>query len=281
MCDICDAFNNLALTMYRTRSSETYKVHYGRPGSKPRKKAKTQPPTENEPPSKKKTSLIPSEVLLALGGKYWSIKWVCTHGWDSKRRRGTGATVTQQWRATGCEAGFWVRAIPPNTESGGTWTLKTSKVCTSHNHNVNNTIWRAYVDNRRISDDSLVQEVTKLRSVGGQLRKIVQHLRTLTGTQITASYISNLLYRKRKDRERVEGNVHVRTHTVVNEFVEKPGNVVRVFVNERNVASVITFQSARQRRMYKTNPHMIMADGTHGTWSIRDALIQLTIISLC
>lgn len=148
----------------RRRSSESIQTHYTRTAAKSG--------------SRTRNASIPSSVKSL--GKWWAMKFVCTHGWDLDRKRGKGATVTQKWRSTGCKAGFWVRVVPVD-DPCRPFQLQSKLVVTEHNHNVNKTIWMAYVENRRIDDKALINEVGMMRSVGGKLRNIVQHLRGITG----------------------------------------------------------------------------------------------------
>ena len=81
---------------------------------------------------------------------------------------------------------------------------------------------------------------------------------------MTAKDVHNLIYRARQERHATEGSVHDRVRARLEEFVEEPGNLFKVFTGDDSVASCITMQTAAMRKYYAVFPEILIVDSTHG-----------------
>ena len=109
-------------------------------------------------------------------GEHYSKMYICTHGWDAKRKRGKGIVKKQTSRSQGCKAGFNARVI---VQDGEYRVVITDQELT-HNHKLSQTIYTHYAENRRV-DANLIQEADGFARIGGSVQKIVCYLRQKSG----------------------------------------------------------------------------------------------------
>ncbi|KAG6954223.1 hypothetical protein JG687_00011911, partial [Phytophthora cactorum] len=70
-----------------------------------------------------------------------------------------------------------------------------------------------------------------------------------------------------------------RARTVLEEFCDQNGgnSAELVICGERNVASVVTFQTAKMKRLFEAFPEVIMVDSTYNTNTNRYKLLSFVV----
>ncbi|KUF91507.1 Pectinesterase [Phytophthora nicotianae] len=124
----------------------------------------------------------------------------------------------------------------------------------------------SYAENRRIEDPQLREDVAVLSKAGAKPRGILSYLRAKTGKLMLLKDVHNLIHGVKKTFRGGRTDAE-RAIAVLDEFIESAtGNTAECIVDsETNVIRVVTFQSARQKRLFAAFPEVVLVDSTHGT----------------
>lgn len=105
-----------------------------------------------------------------------------------------------------------------------------------------------------------------MHKAGAHAKEILQHLRDRTGKHTTLRDVHNMIQRS---KQKLRGNLSdaEQALAVLDEFCgETRGNTAKIMVDcESKVARVVTFQSARMKRLFRAFPEVVMVDSTHDT----------------
>ncbi|KAE9272173.1 hypothetical protein PR003_g30287, partial [Phytophthora rubi] len=190
--------------------------------------------------------------------------------------KGTGKRSHTKIRATGCCAR--VNARVKLRRGGGAGFHLVVKAKGTHNHALSPHTWYNYASNRRIQDEELREEVAVMSRAGAKPKGILAYLRAKTGKRTVLRDVHNMIQdaKKRFDSGLTDGD---RALKVLDEFYEgAPGNTAEfVLASGNGVVRVITFQSARMRRLFAAFPEVVLVDSTHNTNSNRYKLFSFAI----
>ncbi|KAE9291619.1 hypothetical protein PR003_g24984, partial [Phytophthora rubi] len=214
-------------------------------------------------------------TLLPESWEVYSKTYLCTHGMPFEAK-GTGKISHTKIRATGCCARVNARA--KLRRGGGAGFHLVVKAKGTHNHALSPHTWYNCASNRRIQDENLREEVAVMSRAGAKPKGILAHLRAKTGKRTVLRDVHNMIQdaKKRFDPGSTDGD---RALKVLDEFCEgAPGNTAEFVLDSGSgVVRVITFQSARMRRLFAAFPEVVLVDSTHDTNSNRYKLFSFAI----
>ncbi|OWY95731.1 LOW QUALITY PROTEIN: hypothetical protein PHMEG_00034189 [Phytophthora megakarya] len=205
---------------------------------------------------------------------------VSLHGMPYEAK-GTGKRSHTKVRATGCSAR--VNARVKLRGGGGADFHLVVKATGTHNHRLSPHTWYNYASNRRIQDEGLRQEVAVMSRAGAKPKGILAYLRAKTGKVVVIcgcfdveAHETVSITQKRFDPGSTGGE---RALKVLDEFCEgSPGNTAQFLVDSGSgVVRVVTFQSARMRRLFAVFPEVVLVYSTHNTNSNRYKLFSFAI----
>ncbi|KAE9051288.1 hypothetical protein PR001_g1608 [Phytophthora rubi] len=198
--------------------------------------------------------------LLPSTFPYYSLTLLCTHGIDHPKK-GKGKRQRRIIRYLAC--GAKVNALSRRSHDGE-WKVHVSWE-NSHNHLRSEELFRYYAENRRITDPAVLDQAGKMKKAGASAKGILQHLREETGKSMDLRDVHNLLAagtRKNQGRKTDEE----RTVSLLREFCETDGNAATLSVDDSSgLVHAVCFQTARQKRLFKAFPEVILVDTTHDT----------------
>ncbi|ETK90888.1 hypothetical protein F441_05581 [Phytophthora nicotianae CJ01A1] len=173
--------------------------------------------------------------------------------------KGTGRRSHSKVWSTGCSARVCLRL------SGNGFHLVVS-ASGAHDHALTEHQWYSYAENRRIEDPQLREDIAVLSKAGAKPRGILSYLRAKTGKLMLLKDVHNLIHGVKKTFRGGRTDAE-RAIAVLDEFIESAtGNTAECIVDsETNVIRVVTFQSARQKRLFAAFPEVVLVDSTHGT----------------
>ncbi|RLN80966.1 hypothetical protein BBJ28_00001272, partial [Nothophytophthora sp. Chile5] len=194
---------------------------------------------------------------------------LCTHA-QPYLSRSTGKRQHSKIRSTKCTAKVNARV---KTKAGGNGFYIALNASGAHNHPVTSHQWYDYAENRQVDDPELRRDVAAMRKAGARPRGILEYLRKKTGSVIVAACkrtnlrdVHNML-QVLKQQCKGDLNDAQRALAVLDEFCEQAGgNTAEFFVDyESQVVRVVTFQTAKQKRLFKAFPEIVLVDSTHAT----------------
>ncbi|KAE9080927.1 hypothetical protein PF010_g22202 [Phytophthora fragariae] len=205
--------------------------------------------------------LVPEEWV------FYGKTFVCTHA-GKYNARGQGKRKRQQSRALECEAQInaCVQVVDNDAEVPEfvvrftTWRLY-------HNHGLSEYTFRQYPRNRNALESEVLATVDTLRKAGASKKRIQQYIHENSVCTPTNQDVRNLV-RRLKKREHTASTSAKRLKQWVQEFSEESGNVAGIFVDSvqnKNIATCITLQTAHMRQLFDFFPEVLMIDATHGT----------------
>ncbi|KAE8966139.1 hypothetical protein PF011_g28046 [Phytophthora fragariae] len=132
--------------------------------------------------------------------------------------------------------------------------------------------------NRTVKDSQLAIDVAVLHKAGANAKGILQYLRERTGKKTILRDVHNMLQRM-KTKENAGLTDAQRAISVQDEFCGQDGcNSAEVLVDsDTNVARVLTFQTAKMKRLFKAFPEVVMVDSTHNTNENRYKLFSFVV----
>ncbi|KUF94313.1 Hydroxymethylglutaryl-CoA lyase [Phytophthora nicotianae] len=165
---------------------------------------------------------------------------------------------------------------------------------TIHTHPVNEAIWRAYAENRRVNDPNVVGMVRILVKTKSPFKQIHQYVAESSGRlQLSLlHYFAQVYFYTGKDVlpqdvrnmiSKIKGEVkqepvEIRVDTLLNDFVgNNQGNVANLFKNEADIATCITFQTAGMRKFFHLFPEVLLVDTTHKTNDLKYKLFGFMV----
>ncbi|RLN55055.1 hypothetical protein BBJ28_00004331 [Nothophytophthora sp. Chile5] len=126
-------------------------------------------------------------------------------------------------------------------------------------------LYQYYAENRRITDPFVFQDVAQMWKAGSSAKGVLQHLRETTGKTMLLRDVHNMLAAIKRDQRGGESDEEL-TEDLLREFCQVEGNAAAVFVSDSSgIANAICFQTARQKRLFKAFPEVILVDTTHCT----------------
>ncbi|KAE9204959.1 hypothetical protein PF004_g17695 [Phytophthora fragariae] len=184
----------------------------------------------------------------------------CTHG-RCQSARGTGQRKHRVVRATMCTAKVNARVVPGR--SGWYVALKASG---HHNHPVTKHQWFNYAESRKITDEGLTRDAEEMHKAGAHTKGILAYMRERSGKIVSLRDVHNMIQSFKRE-QRAGLTDAERALAILDEFcAESTGNVAEIMVAaESKVARVITFQSARMKRLFRAFPEVVLVDATHNT----------------
>ncbi|KAE8958288.1 hypothetical protein PR001_g31105, partial [Phytophthora rubi] len=203
----------------------------------------------------------------------YSKTWKCTHG-QKYKSRGKGKRKHKLVRGIECSAKVNARVTP---NSAGVWVIKVS-ASGNHNHDLSEHLWESYAENRTVKDSQLANDVAVLHKAGANAKGILQYLRERKGKKTILRDVHNMLQRM-KTKENASLTDAQRAFAVMGEFCGQDGcNSAEVLVDsDTNVARVLTFQTAKMKRLFKAFPEVVMVDSTHNTNENRYKLFSFVV----
>ncbi|KAL4114232.1 hypothetical protein PRIC2_014912 [Phytophthora ramorum] len=212
------------------------------------------------------------QLLPEAWGQY-SKTLVCTHG-QPYQSRGKGNRKHDKVRDTECSARVNARVTATLNDS---WVLRVT-ASGYHNHELNEHVWGEYSGNRTVTDECLQRDVDVLRKAGASAKGILQYLRERTGKKTKLKDVHNMIQRQRiKDQAGL--NDAQRALAVLDEFCrQNGGNSAEIMVDsETEVARVVTFQTAKMKRLFNAFPEVVLVDSTHDTNANRYKLFSFVV----
>ncbi|ETP10257.1 hypothetical protein F441_14035 [Phytophthora nicotianae CJ01A1] len=104
-----------------------------------------------------------------------------------------------------------------------------------------------------------------MKSAGADAKGILDYLRRNTGKKTQLRDVHNTLAKINRER-RASTSDEQRTETLLREFCLISGNSACMFTNDgTSVIDVVCIQSARQKRLFRAFPEVILVDTTHCT----------------
>eukprot|EP00644_Phytophthora_capsici_P018781 jgi/Phyca11/132098/e_gw1.132.29.1 len=140
------------------------------------------------------------------------------------------------------------------------------KASGAHNHALSSHTWYNYSQNRRITDPKLRDDVAVMHKAGAKPKGILEYLRSKAGKRTVLQDGHNMIQEARHNFNAGASDGE-RALKVLDEFCEgNAGNAAEFVVDaETGVIRVITFQSARMKRLFAAFPEVVLVDSTHGT----------------
>ncbi|KAE9281796.1 hypothetical protein PF008_g27793 [Phytophthora fragariae] len=213
------------------------------------------------------------EQFLSEEWGQYSKTLVCTHG-QPYHSRGKGRRKHEKVRGTECSDRVNARVKATLVNS---WVLRV-KVSGSHNHDLNEHVWDEYSGNRTMKDAGLQQDVEVLRKAGATAKGILQYLRERTGKKTKLKDVHNMIQRQRV-KTQAGLNDAQRALAVLDEFCrQNGGNSAEIVVDfDTDVARIVTFQTAKMKRLFKAFPEVVLVDSTHDTNANRYKLFSFVV----
>ncbi|KAE8987566.1 hypothetical protein PR001_g22287 [Phytophthora rubi] len=213
------------------------------------------------------------EQFLSEEWGQYSKTLVCTHG-QPYHSRGKGRRKHEKVRGTECSTRVNARVKATLVNS---WVLRV-KVSGSHNHDLNEHVWEEYSGNRTVKDAGLQQDVEVLRKAGATAKGILQYLRERTGKKTKLKDVHNMIQRQRV-KTQAGLNDAQRALAVLDEFCrQNGGNSAEIVVDsDTDVARIVTFQTAKMKRLFKAFPEVVLVDSTHDTNANRYKLFSFVV----
>eukprot|EP00644_Phytophthora_capsici_P014652 jgi/Phyca11/124708/e_gw1.54.347.1 len=185
---------------------------------------------------------------------------MCTHG-IKKRATQKGKRQRRIIRYLGCTAqvnGVVTRNANNEWKVHATWHG-------SHNHLRGERLYQYYAENRRIKDPEVLRQIADMKSAGADAKGILDYLRRNTGKKTQLRDVHNTLAKLNRER-RASASDEQRTEALLREFCLISGNSACMFSNDgTRVIDVVCIQSARQKRLFRAFPEVILVDTTHCT----------------
>ncbi|ETK84321.1 hypothetical protein L915_10705, partial [Phytophthora nicotianae] len=200
--------------------------------------------------------------------------FLCTHGMPFVSK-GTGRRSHSKVRSTGCSARVNARVCLRPSGNGFHFVVSASG---AHDHALTEHRWYSYAENRRIEDPQLREDVAVLSKAGAKPRGILSYLRAKKWKLMLLTDVHNLIHVVKKTFRGGRTDAE-RAIAELDEFIESAtGNTAECIVDsETNVIRVVTFQSARQKRLFAAFPEVVLVDSTHGTNVNRYKLCTFTV----
>ncbi|KAF4034923.1 MULE transposase domain-containing protein, partial [Phytophthora infestans] len=147
-----------------------------------------------------------------------------------------------------------------------------------HNDSLTHHQWFNYAEIRRFDNPQLREDVAVMAKDGAKPRGILEYLRSKTGKRTTLKDVHNMTQTAKQVFRGGKSDAE-RALSVVGEFIESaPGNTAEFIVDsESNVVRVVTFQSARQKRLFAAFPEVVLVDSTHETNANRYKLFSFAV----
>ncbi|KAE9201535.1 hypothetical protein PF002_g21503 [Phytophthora fragariae] len=216
---------------------------------------------------RKKEQFLPEEW-----GQY-SKTLVCTLG-QPYHSRGKGRRKHEKVRGTECSARVNAQVKATLDDS---WVLRVT-VSGSHNHDLNEQVWGEYSGNRTVKNAGLQQDVEVLRKAGATAKGILQYLRERAGKKTKLKDVHNMIQRQRV-KTQAGLNDAQRALAVLDEFCrQNGGNSAEIVVDsDTDVARIVTFQTAKMKRLFKAFPEVVLVDSTYDTNANRYRLFSFVV----
>ncbi|ETI35427.1 hypothetical protein F443_18230, partial [Phytophthora nicotianae P1569] len=197
----------------------------------------------------------------------------CTHG-QGQPSRSSGKRKHRQIRSTECTAKVNVRVV--SAYSGWNIAVKASG---RHNHPVTKHQWFNYAENRSVTDEGLIHDAAAMHKAGAHAKGILSYLREQSGGKLVTLRDAHNMIQKFKSGQRAGQTDAERALAVLDEFaLEAEGNAAEIMVDaESKIARVVTFQSARMRRLFRAFPEAVLVDATHNTNANRYKLFSFVV----
>ncbi|KAE9330570.1 hypothetical protein PR003_g15283 [Phytophthora rubi] len=198
--------------------------------------------------------------LLPATFPYYSLTMMCTHG-IKHPRKGKRKRQRKIIRFLDCEAKVKVLS---KRDVKGVWKVYVSW-SGSHNHLRSAELYRYYSENRRITDPGVLLVVQKMDKAGSSAKGILQHLHEETGKSMELRDVHNLIASIKRECRGGKTDEE-RSVELLREFCQTNGNSAVISMNNSSgLVHAVCFQTARQKRLFKAFPEVIMVDTTHGT----------------
>ncbi|KAE9289619.1 hypothetical protein PF008_g25838 [Phytophthora fragariae] len=213
-------------------------------------------------------------TLLPESWEKYSRTFVCTHGIPYEGR-GEGLRQHDDVRFVACTARINARVCSRPSGVGFHIVVKAKG---THSHSLTERQWYNYAENRRILDPELRRDVSVMSKAGAKPRGILAYLRSKTGKRTILRDVHNMIQDAKKCFKGGRSDAE-RAVSVLDEFCEmNNGNVAEFVIDkETNVVQVITFQSARQKRLFAAFPEVVLVDSTHNSNANRYKLFSFAV----
>ncbi|EGZ11054.1 hypothetical protein PHYSODRAFT_414043, partial [Phytophthora sojae] len=148
----------------------------------------------------------------------------------------------------------------------------------THSHSLTEHQWYNYAENRRVLDPELRRDVAVMSKEGAKPRGILAYLRAKTGKRTILRDVHNMIQDAKKCFNGGRSDAE-RAVSVLDEFCEmNTGNVAEFVIGkETNMVQVLTFQSARQKRLFAAFPEFVLVDSTHNSNANRYKLFSFAV----
>ncbi|KAG6951338.1 hypothetical protein JG688_00013769 [Phytophthora aleatoria] len=138
--------------------------------------------------------------------------------------------------------------------------------------------WNPYPENRTVKNPRLIRDAAVLHKAGANAKVILQYLRERTGKTTILRDVRNLV-QSIKTRQKGGFTDAERARTVLEECCDQNGGNAAdlVICGERDIATVVTFQTAKIKRVYEAFQEVIMVDSTQNTNTNRCKLFSFVV----
>jgi hypothetical protein len=128
--------------------------------------------------------VLHNDLVEAKLGEYQSKYYVCTHGWKKrKNKKALGKRKRNVLRSNGCEAFMKVHAFARRGDNDAVICgVEVISAFCKHNHPVSEGAYRLYAENRRITESTVLDLMSKAAKWRASVSDIVADLRMTTGT---------------------------------------------------------------------------------------------------
>ncbi|GMF55513.1 unnamed protein product [Phytophthora fragariaefolia] len=206
---------------------------------------------------RKEVQLLPDEW-----GQY-SKTLFCTHG-QPYQARGKGKRQHEKVRGTECTARVNARVTATLDDS---WVVRVT-VSGSHNHDLNEHVWEEYSGNGTVKNAGLRQDVEVLRKTGANAK----------GKKTKLKDVHTMIQRQRV-KTQAGLNDTQRALAVLDEFChQNGGNSAEIVVDsDTDVARIVSFQTAKMKRLFKALHEVVLVDSTYDTNANRYKLFSFVV----
>ncbi|KAE9263853.1 hypothetical protein PF008_g32264 [Phytophthora fragariae] len=122
------------------------------------------------------------------------------------------------------------------------------------------------------------REAEEMHKAGAHTKGILAYLRERSGKLVALRDVHNMIQSFKREQRAGLPDAE-RALAILDEFcAESTGNVAEIMVDdESKVARVITFQSARMKRLFRAFPEVVLVDATHDTNANRYKLFSFAV----
>lgn len=208
-----DAYSAATFQLFSVRTTTSVRSRYARIAQQMSKKQADQPP--DTPLNQQQLEQL--EQVMPADFEWYSKTFLCTHGWK-RRRRGAGKRVGHTVRSTQCPAKLCATLQrsaygPDGTKGAKKWCVVVTKQIFDHNHELSETAYQRYSENRRIKDPEVLREAEALWRSGSTRREVFEYLKErVPNVAIVMKDVHNIVQRWKSKQDSVGSSNVEATH---------------------------------------------------------------------